>query len=164
MPAGCEFSCENEKCKCYKTGFTIKGIWPLGNIGLIINSTMVKINKTFRSKLIKLKDEGRKHACISLPNVDKIPIEGYRFSLWCENCHCLWEKDVFFTEEERSKWEDKNIVPEDWSQNVSLSYECPQCKGHLKSFDTVINEGITCPECKQPLTQNRWFCNERKEK
>ena len=160
MPAGCEFICDNKDCKNYNTGFTIRGAWPLGNIGIVINSSSVKQNLKFRDDLIKLKDSGRKYACISLPNVDKIPVEGYRFNLWCETCQCVWDTDVFFTEDEQVKWEDRNLVPEEWFDHVTLSYICSKCKGHLKSFDTVIEEGINCHLCKKDLKQSRWFSNE----
>jgi hypothetical protein len=163
MPAGCEFICVNEQCPNYNTGFAIKGVWPIGNIGLIINSSSVKQNPKFREMLIKIKDSGKKHACITLPNVDNVPVDGYRFNLWCESCNYIWDVDVFFTEEEQSKWDDKKLVPEEWFDNVVLSYECTKCKGHLKSFDTVIQEGIKCPSCKQDLKQSRWFSNERSE-
>jgi len=159
MPAGCEFFCDNKECSYFRTGFTIRGAWPLGNISLVINSSSVRQNKNFQEHLIELKDSGRKHACITLPNVDAISVEGFRFNFWCEGCSCVWDKDVFFTEEEQSEWEDKNLVPEEWFDNVTFDYVCSKCKGKLKSFDTVIEDGLSCPSCKEALGQSRWFSN-----
>jgi len=164
MPAGCEFYCDNDECSSYRSGFTIRGAWPLGNINLIINSSPVRQNKPFQQKLIERKEDGRKYACITLPNTDAVPVEGYRFTLWCNACLCVWENDVFFTKEEQDEWEDKDLVPESWFNNVKMSYECPKCKGQLKSFDTVVEDGINCPTCSKQLTQSRWFSNFLDEK
>lgn len=159
MPAGCEFYCDNRKCASYRTGFTIRGAWPLGNVSLVIDSSSVRQNKEFQQQLIKLKEAGRKHVCLTLPNTDAIPVEGFRFTNWCDACLCVWENDVFFTEEEQSQWEDKNLVPDEWFDNVAINNACPKCKEQLKSFDSVVEDGISCPTCKDDLQQSRWFSN-----
>jgi len=148
MPSGCEFTCKNEKCKCYNTGFVITSPWPMGNIQLVINSSSVKDNAEFREQLINVKKEGKKLACIPFPNIDKIPTECYRVQLWSKEANLIWEYHIK-------------------SDNVETIYDdpevpklCPKTHCNLVIFTEAITEGINCPHCGEKLSQSRWWTNE----
>jgi len=150
MPSGCDFICNNEECEQYNNGFVITSAWPLGNVALIINGSEVKKNESFRASLIKLKNEGRKYACITLPNIEDIPVVGYRFNLWCAKCNCIWNHDVMSAGETIEDILSKKLLPE----------KCPKCDEPLKSFEDVVEDSIPCPHCNEELKQSRWFSNE----
>ena len=152
MPAGCDFICKNESCQNHKSGFVLTGAWPLGNIALVINSAAVKKNIPFRDGLIKLKADGKRHVCIQLPNIDDIPVEGYRFNMWCPSCYRMWQHDEFF--------DDTSKTLDDLMKKVNIIKQCLKCNSNLMAFEEVIAQGVTCLSCGQKLTQSRWFSNE----
>jgi len=150
MPAGCEFICKNDKCEQYMKGFSITSPWPMGRIELIINSKRVKENKEFRDFLITLKDNGEKLARIQLPDIDDIPVCAYKVSFWSDEAKCIYNYLV----------ETQNLDDFDEKfKNANIPEKCPKTGGELKSFDTVIKDGINCPFCKEKMEQNRWFSN-----
>ena len=151
MLAGCEFICQNRACDAYNKGFNITGPWPMGQIELVLNAPNVKRDAEFRNGLIKLKNEGQKFACITYPNMSRIPIVAYRINLWSERGHCLYKYDVEISDE-RTLQEAIALA--------NIPSVCPETQCQLWNFETVINNGISCPRCSLPLKQDRWFTNE----
>ena len=148
MPAGCDFTCKNDKCEQHKNGFTITSPWPMGRIELIINSTKIKENKEFRDYLIAQKNNGEKLACIQLPDDDKIPVIAYKVSLWDDNKKCINSYPIMESNIDNLEEAIKNA---DFTKS-SIS-------DILRDFNDLIANGIICPFCKEKLTQNRWFTN-----
>lgn len=150
MPAGCEFICNNVNCLYYRSGFSIIGPWPMGKIELIISS----INPTlpnqldYKSQLQKWRDEGRKYACLVLPNVTKVPIAAYRVNMWDETNKCIWSYDVELNENETLEEAIKRVVPTATDEGNTLI-----------PFAEVLEKGINCPHCQEELQQSRWFSN-----
>lgn len=151
MPAGCEFICKNPKCEHFKSGFIITAPWPMGKIQLIILSTQVEENPKFKEELIKLKNNGKKLACINYPNIEKIPTEAYRVQLWSNEAKCIWEYIV-----------DDNVRQnyENSIETADLPTTCPKTGFKLNNFYDVVTNGINCPHCKEKLFQSRWFTQE----
>ena len=149
MPAGCEFFCDNEECKYFKSGFVITAPWPMANIGLIISS--LKENDSFRSELIQLKNKGKKYACITFPNIKGIQSEMYRIQMWDDKDKCIWEYLIPYNEIQSVE----SIYTHSSVQSESI------VKNPLKNFNEVVNDGILCPSCNQKLKQSRWFTNEQ---
>jgi len=152
MPAGCEFICENKECKCHKTGFIVSGPWALGRVELVIENPVVKKMEDFRNDLIKRKKEGVKYVCIPYPNDINVPVDGYRIQKWCPQCKCIWNYDVMLS--------DTIKTVEDVLEKGDVPVSCLKCSSKLQSFQEVLDEGINCPHCTQPLQQNRWFTKE----
>jgi len=152
MAAGCEFICKNEDCPNYETGFTLTGPWPMGQIGLIIRASNLKLMSEFREQFERMKEEGKRYACITLPNIDEIPVEGYRIQKWCDARSCVWNYDIMVQKE--------GETIEETLQNAELPESCHKCGGFLLDFERAIEEGINCPACREPLFQSRWFSNE----
>jgi hypothetical protein len=150
MPAGCEFICDNVKCLQHRAGFSINSIWPLGKIELIISNINERLpNQTeYKEQLLKWKSEGRKYACLILPNVNHVPIAAYRVSLWDEEKYCIWPVDVELNEGETLEQAIERIVPKTTPEGRVL-----------KSFNEVMQDGIKCPYCKELMKQSRWFSN-----
>ena len=160
MPAGSDFVCENDKCHEYRKGVAIINIWPLGDIDRVIASRGVQKNIEFRNGMIALKEQGRKHACISYPDADNIPIAGYRVQKWCQGCFCIWAWDVMLEGEvadtqDASKQFQVALVKE------NIPIQCPRCNDELKDFQKIIDDGIVCPHCKEKMKTYTWFSNER---
>jgi len=146
MATGCDFICKNEECKYVGHGVVLTAPWPLGDIDKIIS--LAKDNK---NELIKLKEEGRKYSCISMPNSENIDIVGYRIHMWCESCHCLWNYDVVL---------DNNTMDEAMKK-ANIPENCTKCNNRLNSFSEVLNDDIiSCTSCNNKLNKNTWFCNE----
>ena len=155
MPAGCDFICDNEDCKQYKTGFSMTAPWPLGEIDLVIKARNVQKDQEFAQGLIALKEEGRSHVCINYPNVEHIPTAGYRVHRWCSKCKCLWLYDVMLA--------DENEDFEKALERSDIPNECAKCGEKLLDFEGVIEEKISCPHCDEELKSSRWFSNETYE-
>ena len=152
MPAGCEFTCTNTECENYDTGFQIRGPWPLGRIGLVIEDSKVKDHKAFRETLLQLKKDGRKYACINYPNDDEIPVVGYRIQKWCTSCHVIWDFDALINGDDHSV---ENAIA-----SSDIPCNCQICRGFLMDFDDVLKNNIKCPSCNVELKQSRWFSKE----
>jgi len=151
MPAGCEYICKNESCEHYDKGFNMASPWPMGNIALVMNAPNVKKNIEFRKGLIKLKNAGRKYACITYPNVADIKTEAYRVHLWSSSANCLWQYDVPAKED---------IPLDELIEKASLPKVCEKTGGELWTFDQTTKQNIRCPHCNQYMQQSRWFSNE----
>jgi len=159
MPAGSDFVCENEKCKEYRKGIVILNVWPLGDISKIIESKNVKIKEDFHKGLIGLREQGRTHACINYPNVDKVPVSGYRVQNWCQNCFCIWGWDIMLGEDIA----DPKLAAEKFPEALAkepIPSKCPKCQDDLRDFQKIINDGITCLHCKEQMKTYTWFSNE----
>jgi len=152
MAAGCEFICKNEDCANYETGFTITTPWPLGQISLIAKTSSLSKMDTFRESLLKMKEDGRRYACITLPNVDEVPVEGYRVQRWCPACSCIWNYDAMAQKDGETL--------EEVLENSDVPEACSKCEGFMLDFDRVIDEGVNCPSCNERLSQ-RWGRQER---
>jgi len=157
MPSGCEFTCDNEECEQYRAGFIVNGPWPIGNICLIMNASNIRHNKSFRDGLIKLKDDGVKHACITMPNNEDIPVLGYRVQNWCSQCTCIWNNDLALEFSEQTF--------EEALENSDFNdFKCPKCSGDTMTYDQIVEEGIQCPFCDVKMSQSTWFSNEQEER
>jgi len=154
MPAGCEFICRNEECEHANTGFTVLGSWPIGVIDLIINTKKVQALEGFRNNLLSLKSEGEEYACINYPNIDKIPIVGYRVNKWCNTCRMIHNINIIL--------EDGDTF-EEALEKFEGGDRCFQCDGYLLDFEELVEDGIDCPYCKEQLVQSRWFANETED-
>jgi len=152
MPSGCEFICENEDCIHVNKGFSFTEAWPLGKIELLINAPIIKRKSEFRDGLIKLKDEGRKYACITYPNEAGIDTEGYRVNYWSPDANQIWQYDIME--------KNKSNVASKIEESLDIPYKCPKTNGRLMDFKEVIAEGIYCPHCGDEMKQDRWFTNE----
>jgi hypothetical protein len=152
MPAGCDFICKNEECEHKDKGFSLTGAWPIGEIDKVIKASNIRKLEDFKEGLTKLKEQGREFARITLPNVDDIPIVGFRVQRWCDKCHCIWEYDVMVqdSEDDADETVKKGNVPVD----------CPKCSSKLIDFNDVVEDSIVCPHCKEPMNQSRWYSNE----
>ena len=120
MPVGCEFVCQNKSCDCFNQGFNIAGPWPMGKIELVLNAPNVKKEPEFRQGLIDLKNQGRKYACITFPNVSRIPTVAYRVNMWSERAHCLYQHDVEVVEDE---------ALEEAISKANIPSVCPKTEG-----------------------------------
>lgn len=157
MPAGCEFICKNKECQDNDKGFVITAPWPLAKIELVITSltkwSSTKPNlKLVLEKIIEFKNEGRKFACITFPDPDRLPIEAYRINLWSQEARSIWQYDVEINDSESLEeiLINTDIIPE----------ICPKTGCKLQNFVEVSKEGINCPSCGEKLHQSRWFTNE----
>jgi len=153
MPAGCDFTCSNSVCEHFNKGFTITAPWPMGKIELVINSSDIKKKEELRKTLIDFKNQGRKYACITLPNISNVPIVAYRINLWSPQARCIWQFDV--------EMEGFTSVDEA-AQHANLPIKCQKSGGPLLAFFEIIKEGINCPYCSEKMSQNRWFTKEDK--
>lgn len=157
--SGCDFVCKNKECKHYKSGLVLTSPWPLGDIDKVISSQKVAKNMSSedKAKLLAYKKEGRKLACISLPDPENIPVVGYRVHMWCEKCPCLWTYDAMIPEKNEENIMDSAI------KNANIPEFCPTCNGKMKTFSELIDkdsEGIKCTSCQTKLQHNVWFSNE----
>lgn len=169
MASGCDFTCDNDKCLHYKKGVVLTAPWPLGQIEKIIMAKNVRINKEFQAELINLhKNVGRKHACIIFPNVNKIPVVGYRINMWCQKCKYIGTYDIMIEPyEQDAKTGDEKIIIMEKAISDSNVYDsaCPTCNEKMKTFAQLMedNDGIYCPHCEVKMTKNTFFSNETSE-
>ena len=152
MPAGCDFICKNKSCEHYNAGFTITDPWPMGRIELVLNASNVKKDAAFRKGLINLKNQGRKYACITYPNVDSIEKVAYRVHKWSEDARCIWQYDAVIENPEDTMHTTIN--------DAELPTTCPTTGCELWDFYTVTDKGVNCPHCGITMHQDRWFTNE----
>jgi len=147
MPAGCDFTCNNEDCEYFDTSFTMIAPWPMGKIDDVINSSRVGEFPDLKGKMIQLKKSGRDFACITFPNTDNVKVQCYRITLWSVEGHCLWQYDVPLNGESVSSAIKKANLPD----------KCPTTGSELINYKESIKRGIDCPKCGKQLKQNRWF-------
>ena len=148
MPAGCDFLCDNVECKYHKGGFVITGAWELGDIDLVINSPVVEDNKEHQDGMKRLKERGRKYACINYPNFSEIPTAGYRLHRFCTKCMVLWTYDAMLSED--------NDTLEKAEAALNIPEECPKCGDKMFDFQGLLEEGVECPHCHEEMKQSRW--------
>ncbi len=153
--AGADLTCENILCTCHDKGFTVTSVWPLGDINLVIGA--VKDNEEYIKGMNRLKNEGRKYACIKMPNQANIPVVGYRIQKWCDQCKIIRQFDAMKTSSEE--------LIEDTLKGANIPDTCSTCNEKLWNFSEMIDEtlGINCPFCNVKLAIGRWFVNEREE-
>ena len=152
MPAGCEFICRNPGCVNHNNGFTMTAPWPMGRVELVLNAINVRKNPEFRKGLIRMKNEGHKHACITYPNIDQIEKTAYRVQLWSLKAQCLWQFDA--------EIQDNSDNLTDIIKKANLPVTCTKTGCDLWDFNKTIQNGILCPHCHTRLQQDRWFTNE----
>ena len=152
MPAGCEFICKNKDCEYTNCGVVMTGPWPLGRVELILNTMSVKKIPQLRDRLIESKNNGRKLACISYPNLDQIETMAYRIQMWSEEANCIWDFDA--------KVQSKEDSVDTAINNANIPLKCKTSGGQLKDFNETVKEGIKCPHCGEKMHQDRWFTNE----
>lgn len=168
MASGCDFTCDNEKCEHHKKGIIIVSPWPLGDINKIIMAKNVRINKVFQKELIELRDKhGRKYACINYPNVNNIPVVGYRINLWCQKCKYLYKEDVLLDEPLVDKTPEEIALAREEviAKSQCEDKTCPTCNDKMKTYSQLMeeNDGVDCPFCGVKMTKNTWFSNETTE-
>jgi len=156
MPAGCDFTCKNEECEQYDSGLVLTSPWPMGKIELVINASNVKDKEEFRDGLVELKNNGQKYACITYPNVSYIDTIAYQVQLWCKSCLCIWKYDIVLTED----CPDFETAYAKAKENGDVPDTCPKCSGELEDYESVLEDGIACPFCKEDMQQNRWMAKE----
>jgi len=110
---------------------------------------MLKKTILSENELIKLKNEGRKYACITYPNISNIKTLAYRVHMWSKQASCVWQYDV---------------IAKDYDELVKNMKDvpsvCPTSGGELWDFERTVKEGISCPHCKVLMKQSRWFSNQ----
>lgn len=150
MPAGCEFICQNVECLHYNSGFSMTGPWPLGKIEKIVANINPTLQKQieYKEDLVRWKNEGRKLACLILPNAAKVPIEGYRVNMWDETAKCIWNYDVVLQDGETLEDGIVRSVPKESQEG-----------NKLKDFSETVNDGVLCPHCGEKMKESRWFSN-----
>ena len=158
MPAGCEFICKNEDCQDNGKGFVLTAPWPMGKIELVISelSNQVKLKPSLKDlldKTIDFKNQGRKYACITFPNVNNIPTVAYRINFWSPTANCIWQYDVE---------EDEELTIVEAIAKVTDGI-CPKTGCRMQDFVEVMKNGIECPSCGELFSQSRWFTNENEE-
>ena len=154
MPASCEFICKNKDCQLYNTGFTMTQPWPMASAEIVIadmvSNKPLKVQEKMLPKLIERKNQGKKYLCITLPNTSDVEITAYRIQQWSDGAKCVYEDYV-------------EVVPgEAFNETVlkaNLPTVCPTTGCTLKTFNTVVTEGIECPSCKKKLEQSRSYSN-----
>ena len=152
MPAGCEFICRNRSCDYCGQGFSMTDPWPMGKIELVLNAPNVKRDPSFRQGLIRLKNEGRKYACITYPNLGRIEKVAYRVHKWSKDAKCIWQFDAVIENPEDTM---PTVV-----NDAELPTNCPKTGCELWDFYAATKNGVNCPRCGIPLKQDRWFTNE----
>jgi len=154
MPIGCEFSCENQTCSNFMTGFNMTAPWGIGDIDKIIETKNNKKNSTDKEDLKKQLEEhiewlkkcvedNIKYACIDYPNIDEIEIKGYRVNKYCSKCKRIYNWHII----------DKPLE----TVEIDTPALCEVCQNPLISFDDALNFGIECPVCHELLKEKRWF-------
>ena len=160
MPAGCEFVCINKSCDYYRTGFVITSVWPLGDIVRVKDAPNVSRVPDLVENLIGEIKAGHPYACINFPNLDLIPYEGYRVTMWCPDCNCVWKYDVEIPEIEGNENPDRGEIIEQAIKDGVVDTHCSRCNTSLQNFEEVTKNGILCPHCHEKLSQQRWYSNE----
>lgn len=159
MPAGCQFVCMNPDCEHEGSGFELKAPWPIAQIDLVLNSSKVQADLDLKETMEKLKQAGRNYACINYPDVDELPMNGYRLELWCDKCPRIWSYDVLLKKSEDTF--------EEALANSDIPDKCAICDEPLMSFKICLGDfeddetGICCPYCKTKMLQQRWFSAKR---
>ena len=148
MPAGCFFTCKNQKCEGFDKKMTMIGPWPLGKIEEILE----KEDTDDEARLNQLKEEGREFFCIAFPNDENLPMYGWRVQKWCSRCNCMWDYDITMENE------DQEFV--EAYEKADLPTKCPKCEKQLKDYRKALDAGMECPLCAEEMGQERWFANE----
>ncbi len=155
MSSGCEFVCKNSECKNFNTGITITAPWPMGDIDKVMESSRVKENKEALETYKKLKEQGRKHACIALPDNDDIPVLAYRINKWCDKCPSIQTFDAMVKE---------NHTIEEIIEEANIPSNCPACNTKMKTLSELLDQetgGINCPSCNVKLKTHTWLSNQK---
>lgn len=156
MPVGCDFVCNNEKCKAYKTSISLSGPWPMGDIDEVIASDRVQKDEKFKKYLEGVKaEEKREYACIAYPDSNAIEIKAFRLQKYCKSCKCVLIYD-YVPKLEKGKKELGELLEED----DPTPTQCQRCNNKLQTFNELVKEGIQCPHCHTNLKQIRWYVNE----
>lgn len=171
MATGCDFTCDNEKCAQHKNGFVMRAPgWPLGDINRIIVAKNVRRNREFQKELVAFRDKyGLKYSCINYPNLDKIPVMGYRVEMWCEKCKRLEHKDIILPDPSilngKNDEEKMAIMEKAVTDSAIDQMSCPSCNEKMKTYSQLMkdDDGISCPHCNVKMTKNTFFSNETEE-
>ena len=152
MPAGVDFTCKNEKCKCYNSRITILSTWPIADIDKVIETIK---NEEYKVEFEKAKENGKKYACIQFPNEDELEMVGWKIQRWCQKCPRIGEDEIFLR--------DSDEQFEDAIKRYNLPDKCPVCNGEIKTFEELMDEGINCPFCNKEMEKESWFAKEVSE-
>jgi len=155
MPAGADFICNNVHCEHHEKTITILSPWPIGRIEKVIGSIKRKSDSAIsvRDRLKDLEDKGEQFALIQFPN-DETEIEqvGWRVQRWCQSCPRVGDDVILLADEDEdyATAADRSVLTEN----------CPVCNDTVSDFDKVVEDGITCPYCKEKMTTETWFAKE----
>jgi len=149
MPAGVDFVCKNESCDCHNNVITILSSWPIADIDKVIETIK---KEEYRVEFEKAKQNGKKFACIQFPNEDKVEMVGWKIQRWCQQCPRIGEDEVFISNPDEEF--------EDAIKQHEFPTTCPVCYGEIKTFEEVVEEGITCPYCHEEMDKQYWTAKE----
>jgi len=137
---GCNFTCQNKECKCFNTGFTLTGVWPLGDIDTVIEHCD---HAELKENLIGRKKIGYKYAKINYPDPYDIPVIAQSIEKFCKTCKRI---ETFVIEDD---------------DTYETPAKCEKCNGCYTSLVEACDEGnyLKCPFCDKELTQQRWYVN-----
>ena len=138
---GCNFHCGNKKCSAFLTGFNINGSWPLGRIDEVIQILREEYGYDEDNDVIRYLEQRKENdvtvAAIPTQTKSKIEVVGNRHQCWCDKCSTIWDQDDI--------------------EGVEKSDKCPRCSGWLRDFNSLIEDGINCPHCKERLKEERYY-------
>jgi len=145
MPVGFDFICENKECKVYKTRISLAGQWPLVEISELLKLERIRKQPDLVKGLESRIKEGRKYACASMPNLEKLEYKGTRVQMYCPIDKMIWDEDF-----EGLHYMDR--LPEE--------RKCRKCNGDLLTSDQAKNIGLNCPFCSEKMQAYTWFTND----
>jgi hypothetical protein len=149
--AGCNFTCENEKCNCYKKSITLTGPWPLAKIDDIIDVTE---NEMEKQGLLKRKEDGFEMSKIDYPDPHSLKPVALAHERWCGYCKRIqmFDQKIEIVDQEN---EENSIIEQ---EELKIPDKC-QCGNDYVDVETALKDGINCPFCEEKLKDYRWFVN-----
>lgn len=140
---GCNFVCKNKDCDCFNKGFNLTGLWPVGDINILIEKCE---DEALKQSLIRRKELGYECAKINYPDPYDIPVIGHSVEKYCENCRRI-----------------QTFIIKEWD-SYDTPTKCHVCNQRYIEFIEACDEDndikIKCPYCKKDMAQNRWYVND----
>jgi len=146
---GCTFICKNEKCKCFETGFSMTGLWPLGDLNILIEKAD---DKEYKEQLKRKQAAGIKYAKINFPNTLEIPTVGYSIEKFCKECKRIQTCDI-------KNYDDETPETCDICNKPYITFQ----EACGKEDDEGNLNGLECPFCGEKMFQERWYVNEKED-
>jgi hypothetical protein len=152
MPAGVDFICKNEKCKCYDKSITLISAWPIADIDDVISSMS---QDEYRAEFEHHKQNGSNYACIQFPNKSDVKMVGWKIQSWCQKCPRIGEDEIMISDPEESF--------ESALARYNIPENCPVCNSEIKTFNNVVDDGLDCPFCNEKMEMQCWSAKEASE-